>query len=406
MATGETTADAVVIGSGAFGSSTAYHLIRRGLTVALVDQHALGSQTSPRAAGLTSKAVTMSTMARLRHEACEALERFESEMGRSVDFHRSGSLRAAYTDPAVERVRIAQETAQGLGIETRLIDAAEAERLAPHFKPGDARRILHVPSDGWVDPARVAIGFATRAGELGARLLPFTPVEGLLSDGGRATGVVTPRGPIHAPVVVDAAGGWTARVVAGAGITLPLVPVRHQLFITEAIPGVGPLQPIVRLVEASVYVRYEQGGLMFGGYEDAPRVLGREGLAPGFQIASLELDLGVLRGLVDEVAAHFPALRDAKIAVHRGGAPTMTPDGRPILGRVPGLDGLFVASGCCVGGLSLSPAAGRALADLIVDGKSDPDLGPLSVERFAGAARDPGALEAACVAQYARRYTH
>jgi len=406
MDTGATIADAVVIGSGAFGSSTAYHLIRRGLTVALVDQHALGSQTSPRAAGLTSKADTMPTMARLRHEACEALERFESEMGRSVDFHRSGSLRAAYTDPAVERVRIAQETAQGLGIETRLIDAAEAERLAPHFKPGDARRILHVPSDGWVDPARVAIGFATRAGELGARLLPFTPVEGLLSDGGRATGVVTPRGPIHAPVVVDAAGGWTARVVAGAGITLPLVPVRHQLFITEAIPGVGPLQPIVRLVEASVYVRYEQGGLMFGGYEDAPRVLGREGLAPGFQIASLELDLGVLRGLVDEVAAHFPALRDAKIAVHRGGAPTMTPDGRPILGRVPGLDGLFVASGCCVGGLSLSPAAGRALADLIVDGKSDPDLGPLSVERFAGAARDPGALEAACVAQYARRYTH
>jgi glycine/D-amino acid oxidase-like deaminating enzyme len=406
MATGGTTADAVVIGSGAFGSSTAYHLTRRGLTVALVDQHALGSQTSPRAAGLTSKADTMSTMARLRHEACEALERFESEMGRSVDFHRSGSLRAAYTDSAVERVRIAQETAQGLGIEARLIDAAEAERLAPHFKPGDARRILYVPSDGWVDPARVAIGFATRAGELGARLLPFTPVQGLLSDGGRATGVVTPRGPIHAPVVVDAAGGWTARVAAGAGITLPLVPVRHQLFITEAIPGVAPLQPIVRLVEASVYVRYEQGGLMFGGYEDAPRVLGREGLAPGFQIAALELDLGVLRGLVDEVVAHFPALRDAKIAVHRGGAPTMTPDGRPILGRVPGLDGLFVASGCCVGGLSLSPAAGRALADLIVDGKSDPDLGPLSVERFAGAGRDPGALEAACVAQYARRYTH
>ena len=264
-----------------------------------------------------------------------------------------------------------------------------------------------MPSDGWVDPARVAIGFATRAGEVGARLLPFTAVQGLLSEGGRAAGVMTARGPLHAPVVVDAAGGWAARVAASAGIALPLVPVRHQLFITEAIPGVEPLQPIVRLVEASVYVRYEQGGLMFGGYEDAPRVLGHEGLPPGFQIAALELDLGVLRGLVDEVAAHFPALRDAKVAVHRGGAPTMTPDGRPILGRVPGLDGLFVASGCCVGGLSLSPAAGRALADLIVDGKSDPDLAPVSVERFGAApiAIRP-ALEAACVAQYARRYTH
>jgi glycine/D-amino acid oxidase-like deaminating enzyme len=92
----------------------------------------------------------------------------------------------------------------------------------------------------------------------------------------------------------------------------------------------------------------------------------------------------VLRALVDEVIEHFPALRTARVAVHRGGASTMTPDGRPILGRLPGLDGLYVASGCRVGGLSLSPAAGRALADLIVDGKSDPDLGPLSVERFRG----------------------
>lgn len=406
MATGADSTDVVVVGSGAFGASTAYHLAKRGLRVTLVDQHALGSQTSPRAAGLTSKADTMPTMARLRHEACEAFERFESEMGRTVDFHRSGSLRAAYTDAAVERVRIAQQTADDLGIEARVVNAQEAERLAPHFKPGAARRILHVPSDGWVDPAKVAIGFATRAGEVGARLLPFTPVQALLSDGLRATGVVTPRGEIRAPVVVDAAGGWAARVAADAGIALPLVPVRHQLFITEPIAGVEPLQPIVRLVEASVYVRYEQGGLLFGGYEDRPLVLGREGLAPGFQIGALELDLGVLRGLVDEVAAHFPALRDAKIAIHRGGAPTMTPDGRPIVGRVPGLDGLFVASGCCVGGLSLSPAAGRALADLIVDGKSDPDLAPVSVERFGNAHRDPAALESACVAQYARRYTH
>src|SRR6202795_5327406 len=111
------TTDAVVIGSAAFGAATAYHLAKRGLKVTLVDQHALGSQTSPRAAGLTSKADTMPTMARLRHEACLAFERFESEMGRTVDFHRSGSLRAAYTDAAVERVRIAHETAKALGIE-------------------------------------------------------------------------------------------------------------------------------------------------------------------------------------------------------------------------------------------------------------------------------------------------
>ena len=397
--TAASTADAVVIGSGAFGASTAYHLAKRGFKVALVDQHALGSQTSPRAAGLTSKADTMPTMARLRHEACEAFERFEAEMGRTVDFHRSGSLRAAYTDAAVERVRIARETARTCGIEARVVDAAEAERLAPHFKPGGARSILHVPSDGWVDPAKVAIGFATRAGELGARLLPFTPVQGLQSEGGRATGVVTPRGEIHAPVVVDAAGAWAARVAAGAGIQLPLVPVRHQLFITEPIAGVEPLQPIVRLVEASVYVRYEQGGLLFGGYEDAPRVLGREGLPPGFQIAALELDLGVLRALVSEVADHFPALRDAKIAVHRGGAPTMTPDGRPDRGprarpRRP-LRGLGLLRGRAQPLPRRGPGAGRPDRGRQERSGSGPDLGRALRRRLPRPRRPRGGLRGA-----------
>jgi glycine/D-amino acid oxidase-like deaminating enzyme len=192
-------------------------------------------------------------------------------------------------------------------------------------------------------------------------------------------------------------------VAAQAGIRLPLVPVRHQLFVTEPIASVRPEHPIVRILEASVYLRPERGGLLVGGYEDAPLVVDPAERGPSFQIADLELDLGVLRGLVDEVGQHVPVLRDAPVAIHRGGLPTMTPDGNPIVGAVPGLDGLFVASGCCVGGLSLSPAAGRALADLIVDGACEPDLGPLSVERFRHWT-DPAKIEAAGVYHYARKY--
>ena len=397
-------ADVVVIGAGAFGAATAYHLARRGARVTLVDQHALGSQTSPRAAGLTSKAAYLPVMARLRDEACEAFARFETEMGRSVDFHRSGSLKAAYTEAGEARLHADLAAARALGIEAALIAPDEAARLAPHFVPGAARAIGHVPSDGWLEPSKVAIGFAERAGELGAALRPFTAVTGLLRDGGRVGGVTTAGGALRAGAVVDAAGAWARAVAAASGLDLPLVPVRHQLLITEPIPGVAPLQPIVRLLEASVYVRYAQGGLMFGGYEDHPRVVDAATLPPGFQIAQLELDYRVLGGLLDEVAAHFPALRATRVAVHRGGLPTMTPDGHPLLGAVPGLDGFYVASGCCVGGLSLSPAAGRALADLVVDGRSDPDLAPLSVERFRGGFDTPAAREAACVERYARKY--
>lgn len=397
-------AGVIVIGAGAFGASTAYHLARRGADVVLVDQHAIGSQTSARAAGLTSKTASTPVMAALRHEACEAFERFESDLGRSIDFHRSGSLKAAYTEAGEARLHADFAVARELGIEARFISSTEAHALAPHFEPGAARLIGHVPSDGWLDPARVAVAYAERAGELGARVLPSTRVVELLRARGAVRGVATSRGEILAPVVVDAAGAWSRVVAAAAGIKLPLVPVRHQLYITAPIAGVQPLQPIVRLLEASVYVRYADGGLMFGGYEDAPEVVEPETLPPGFQISDLPLAFGVLRALTDEVSAHFPALRSANIAVHRGGLPTMTPDGQPVLGRVPGLTGLYVASGCCVGGLSLSPAAGRALADLILDGQSEPDLAALYVERFRDWTGAAAPLVAQCVHRYARKY--
>jgi glycine/D-amino acid oxidase-like deaminating enzyme len=396
--------DVVVIGSGGLGTSTAYHLARRGAAVTLLDQHALGSQTSPRAAGLTGKAAATPVMARLLDEAVEALSNFEEEMGRSIDFHRSGSLKAAYTEEGEARLRADLDRATEQGVQIELVSGSQAERLAPHFKAGDALAIGYVPSDGYFEPSKVPIAFAQRAEELGARLRPFTRVTGIRRENGRAVGVETTRGEIRADAVVDAAGAWAKVIAEEAGIRIPLVPVRHQLFITEPIVGVEPLQPIVRLLEASVYVRHERGGLLFGGYEDSPRVVDAADLPPTFQIADLELDLGVLRSLVDEVVEHFPVLRTAPIALHRGGLPTMTPDGRPILGTMPGLDGFYVASGCCVGGLSLSPAAGRAVADLVVDGHSEPDLAPLSVERFRDQYRDPSELEAACVAAYARKY--
>lgn len=395
---------AVVIGAGALGASTAYHLARRGVAVTLVDQFAPGSQTSPRAAGLTNtKAAPTEIMARLTDEATETLAHFERETGIELEFHRSGSIKAAYTAEGEARLLADLEVARALGIEVDLISPEAAHRLAPWFEPGAPRAIGYVPSDAYLEPSKLPIGYLRLATMAGARVLPFTPVTDVLHEDGRVIGVSTPRGDLPADVVVDAAGGWSRAVAAQAGIRLPLVPVRHQLFITEALPTVEPMQPIVRMLEASVYVRPERGGLMVGGYEDAPLVLDPAERGPGFQIANLELDLGVLRGLVDEVAEHVPILKDAPIAVHRGGLPTMTPDGQPLLGPVPGLDGLYVASGCCVGGLSLSPAAGRALADLIVDGSCEPDLAPLGVERFR-AWTDPARIEAASVHHYARKY--
>ena len=399
-------ADVVIVGSGGFGASTAYHLAKRGMRdVILLDRYDLGSQTSPRAAGLTSKVARTELMVKLVNEAVETLAGFESVTGRSIRFHRVGAMRVLLTPEGEAQMRRDGALAQSFGVKIEWLSASEAERRAPHFRAAGARAILFSPEDGYFHPPLVAREFAAAAGAMGVTLAPGTAVTGFLHRGGRIRGVQTSKGSIESPVVVDAAGAWSALLADEVGIRVPVVPTRHQLFITEPIPGVEADHPIVRIHEPSVYTRPEQGGLMLGGYEDHPLQIDMRKEPDGFQIRDMPLDVDVLWGLAGEVAAHFPALRGAKLREHRGGLPTISPDGEHIVGPVATLGGFYIASACNVGGLSISASVGRVLADLIVDGSSKPDLGHMSIERFRGRQLDEDALRAACVRSYARKYT-
>jgi len=396
----------VIIGSGGFGASTAYHLARRGTRdVVLIDRYELGSQTSPRAAGLTSKVASTELMVRLMDETVEALAGFEKATGQSIRFMRVGAMRVLLTLEGEAQIRRDAALAKRLGVEIQFLSGGEAERLAPHFRPGAARAIMFSPEDGYFHPPLVAAGFAAAAADLGVRLQPNTAATAILHQDGRVTGVRTTRGEIRCAKVLDAAGAWSALLGEEIGIRVPLIPTRHQLFITEPIPGIEPHHPIVRIHEPSVYTRPEQGGLMLGGYEDTPLQVDMRAQPEGFQISDLPLDIDVLWGLTKEVRTHFPVLENVKIREHRGGLPTMSPDGQHIVGPVANLSGFYIASACNVGGLSISPAIGRALADLVLDGSCEPDLAPFSIERFRGRFLDSTELRAACRAAYSRKYT-
>jgi glycine/D-amino acid oxidase-like deaminating enzyme len=194
-------------------------------------------------------------------------------------------------------------------------------------------------------------------------------------------------------------------VLAGAlGAALPVVPTRHQLLITEPIAGVTPHFPIARVIDANVYVRHERGGLMLGGYEPDPLQFDAASL-PG-DVAQLPLDVEVLWRLARSVAEQFPIFQDPSIRVaeHRGGIPTLTTDDRYLAGPLPGVTGGWVMSGCCVGGLSVSPALGEALAEWIVDGAPALDLTDVSPTRFAARDLDEIELRARCREAYATHY--
>ena len=183
-----------------------------------------------------------------------------------------------------------------------------------------------------------------------------------------------------------------------------MVPTRHQLFVTEAIKGAQAELPIVRIMDAAVYVRPCDGGLLWGGYEVHPQQPDMDALGAGFHVKDLPLDAKVLRRMGQDVERQFPVLLKAKVREHRGGIPTMTADGQHIVGPAPGAQGFFVASGCNVAGLSVSPAIGEALAAWILDGEPPLDLAPLSMARFSAESRSEEQLKRAAAWQYRHFY--
>jgi glycine/D-amino acid oxidase-like deaminating enzyme len=392
------TPDAIVIGSGALGGSVGYQLARAGYRTLVIDARAIASQTSPRAAGLSAVLRPSALMTRLAVRGVALLAGFEAETGIPIGLHRVGSLKVARSAALAAQIQAEMQTAKAYGVEARMIDAPEATALMPQLQADHAAAIGYYPEDVYLDPALFTRGVAQAAADLGAELMPDTAVEEILLDGDRVAGVRTAQGVIAAPIVVDAAGAWARGLVTM--VPLPMIAVRHQLLVTRPLPEVRPEAPITRILDANVYVRPCDGGLMLGGYESAPLLLPS---VPG-DIAELPLDFGVVQALAAAVLPEFPIFADLAGARLRGGMPTMTLDDEHLIGPVPGAAGFFVIGGCNVGGLSTALSFAEALCAVIADPRQAETIAPLLPARFAGREVSEAALRQACQLHYGQHY--
>ena len=375
--------DVLVIGSWALGAATTYYLSKRkGLVVTLVDKHDIGSQTSPRAAGMVSCVRKDDLMISLIQDACRKIEAFTQETGQPLDWMQSGSLKIARRPQDEEVIKVDFDRGCRMGLDVELISSEQASRLNPFLRPMGVVAAMRVGDDRYFDPSQVAVGFAAAAAARGATVLPKTDVSAVNIHAAKVTGATTSKGIIEVPIVVDAAGAWTRQVAEASGIRVPLVPTRQQLIVTEPLDGAHADLPMIRIMDAAVYMRPCQNGLLWGVYEESPRFFDMQSLGDGFDIRDVPLDIEVLRSAAAEVREQLPILQTAKVREFRVGIPTMTADGHHILGPAPGVEGFYFASGCNVAGLSISPAVGEALAAWIIDGKPLVDLTPMSVTRF------------------------
>jgi glycine/D-amino acid oxidase-like deaminating enzyme len=373
-------AEVVIIGGGVTGASTAFHLTRRGITdVVVVDKGALASGGTGKSSACVRQHYSTAETCRMILYSLDFFQRFaEHTDGGSCGFRHTGYLLGVD-----ERMRPPMEASVALqrsvGIDTRLVSPTDMREIEPRLRADDLVAGCYEPASGYCNPVETAQGFARAARAAGARILEATAVIGLLVDGDRIRGVRTTAGDIHAPVVVNAAGLWSARVAAMAGVDLPIHVSRHNISIVAWPEADRRPHPMVYDFVTNIYTRPEMGEHILVGGLDA-----EESQATADPDAYREgVSLDESTDALARVSHRFPALADGHIARGYAGCFDVSPDWHPVLDRV-GPEGYFVAAGFSGHGFKLSPAVGQMMATLITEGPGGhPDLPTFRLARFA-----------------------
>ena len=378
-------AEIVIIGGGAIGCAIAWRLIEAGLTdVLLIEKEpALASVTTAQAAGLVGQVRSTVDRVRLAMDSVATFRRLERDFDDAVpNWREVGSLRIALTDARVEEFGRLIVTARDAGLEVELLDQAAAEARWPGLVSAPAKAILWCPSDGYLQPYDLAMAYQARAREHGARFATGVRVTGITLKGGAVAGVETGRGAIRCQTVINAAGTHAWHVARMVGLELPIVPVRHEYFITVPTGGIRPDWPCFRVPDATLYGRPDVNALLLGGWEPAalsadPRTYGLAEEPP-----AIEPDWPVLANFAERLAPLYPPVRQAGVRHVLRGWPTFTPDGRFVVGKSGRVPGFVMAGGCNAHGVSGSAGIGRHVVEALLDPKPAAYVRSLGPDRF------------------------
>jgi glycine/D-amino acid oxidase-like deaminating enzyme len=371
-------AGAVVVGGGAMGTSTAYHLAAEGVedVVLLERETALGTGSTGRCAGGFRHQFSSEINVRLSLASVPMIQSFSEVHGLPLDIHTDGYL-FLVRDPAKWAGYLAgAEMQRRLGARVEVFDAKAAAALIPGLAVDDIVGATFGPDDGIADPSGLVNGYATAARRAGATIETGVAVTAIRTspDGGRVTGVDTTAGPIDSPIVIAVAGVWTPALTATCGVTVPVEPVPRQLVVTGPFEGRPDRRTLVIDTDTMFWFHREADGVLMG----VPRV----GERSSFDLA-LD-DRFVAEELLPQAFRVLPALEGAGLATTWAGLYEMSPDRHAIIGPVAGLDGLLLAAGFSGHGFQHAPIVGKLLAECAVGGSATTvDIRPLRLERFA-----------------------
>ncbi|MCZ6680171.1 MAG: FAD-binding oxidoreductase [Candidatus Poribacteria bacterium] len=397
----------VIVGGGIWGLSTAYHLAKLGQKhVRVLERNCeLAAETTPQAAGLVGQIRSSATMLRAIQYALELFSRFPEETGYDTGLRQTGSLMVALTPARMEAYARQVERSRQNGIKAEFVSHAEMARLAPALDVSKVEGGYFVPDDGYVQPQQCANAYAAAARDLGVQIQLETHVTGLRLHNDQVLGVETERGFIESNQVVFTAGPWSGILSRKTGFTAAMQPIRHQRACTVPVSGIPEHHPVVRVTDVSCYLRPEKGGYLYGFFEPNPVSIDLDTMPADYRTQDIEPPVAVMTEAQRRLTPIFPILKDLEIAEYRQGMTTFAPDGSYLIGPAPGVDGLFLATGCAALGIAGSAAVGRWLAKWMLEGNPGEDLSDFAPERFGDRAADGAWLRREAEQFYANYYS-
>lgn len=372
-------ADVVIVGGGAAGTSIAWQLARRGAgRIVLLEKQGIASGGTGWSSSIIRQHYTHEVLARMALESLRVFQNFEDRTGASAEFHQTGFLVLVKPED-VDSLRANVAMHQQIGIGATILSPDDVRALEPRIHHDDIVAAAWEPESGYADPVAVTNGYASAAKVCGAEFHLDVEAQRLVAGPEGVEAVVTDRGTIATRTVVVAAGYRTRELVAPLGVDLPITPIRHDIAVVARTPDFGDGHPIISDRINGSYFRPEGADLtMIGataaheGHEDANVEHTRE---------PYEEDA---ESLIFRFWKRFPDQADATLRKGYTGVYDCTPDLQPLLGPVAEAPGLFVAAGFSGHGFKLSPMVGLMVAEAIIDGHaSTVDIAFFSPNRFA-----------------------
>ena len=376
-------AEIVIVGGGIAGCSTAYHLALMGKKdVLLLEQGTLTCGTTWHAAGLVGQMRPNRNMTRMSKYGIELYSTLEAETGLATGWKQCGSVNVAKTAARMQVLKKQASMARSFGVDVEIISPTEAGALYPLLRTDDLQGAIWIPGDGKANPADLTMSLAKGARNRGVTMRENIEVTGVISENGTVTGVRTAQGDVTCDVMVNCAGQWARQFSRLAGVNVPLYSAEHFYIVTDTIPGVHPMLPVMRDPDGFIYYKEEVGGLVMGGFEPMAKPWKMDPIPSTFQFQLLDEDWDQFEILMNNAIHRTPCLATAPIKMLLNGPESFTPDGNFILGEAPELRKYYVCAGFNSAGIANSGGAGRLMAEWIIAGEAQSDLWDVDIRRF------------------------